>query len=192
MKKLVFILSFVWLVTGCCLSQLPTQYVYADENCQAVLDDYLPMVVVSDNCSVVDLRQEPAQGVQINGTTDVFIRAIDEAGNETVMSFDVIVLDTISPVMELNPAWTGYTNQEIATMYKNFYAWIQEKGDEYNEVYAGTDQVAEFPDTTIYYKADTMKYFFNTIPIMDYRIDEGYWAKENPNIAAMFAFKPSL
>ena len=186
MKKLALITLLTVLLTGCCLSQMPTQYAYVDENCTAVLPDFVPRVIVSDNCEIAQLTQLPSPGQPITATTVVSIVAIDNAGNESEMSFDVVLLDTVAPTMTLDPNWIGYTDKEVMQMYKVFYGWVQEKGDYFNEFVAGTEGIIELPDTTIYYIEDSMKIFYGTIPILEYRIDEGYWSGITPDLTHAF------
>jgi hypothetical protein len=186
MKKLLTLLSVAFLITGCCFSQLPTQYAYVDENCIAMVPDFTGMVIVSDNCGIATMSQVPPPGDPIMETTQVFIRATDDQGNERSMNFEMILLDTIAPLMQINPDWVGYSDKEVGNMYKVFYGWVQEKGDEYNELVAGTIDTIQLPDTTLVHVNDTMRYFFGTIPIFEYRMDEGYWANETPDLTAWF------
>lgn len=187
MKRSVLIVWAIFLA-GCCMSQLPTQYAYVDENCNAFLPDYRDMVFVSDNCNVQGISQFPLPGDPISTTTQVSIRATDEQGNDRVMSFEVILLDTIPPLMQLNPEWQGYTNTEIGNMYKVYYGWVQGQGDIYNERVAGTTDTIQFQDTTLTHTNDTMRIFYGTIPITDpkFRMDNGYWQDETPDLTAWF------
>jgi len=186
MRKLLSALILSSLITSCCLSQIPTQYAYVDEDCNAILPDFLPMVIVGDNCNVVSVTQIPMSGIVISATTQVEIAAIDEMGNEKSVFFDVVIIDTIAPTIELNPDWVGHTTEEVMEMYKVFYGWVQEQGDYYNETYAGTIDTLITPDTTLIYANDSMKYFFGTIPILEYRIDEGYWSGITPDLTHAF------
>lgn len=186
MKKLITLISFA-ILYGCgCMAQFPPQYVYVDSACTAILPDYIPMAVVTDNCDIADITQMPPAGTPINATTNVELRAIDMVGNESSVFFDAIILDTIPPLIQLNPEWTGYTNKDIGTMYKAYYGWVQEMGDMYNEKVAGTiDTIFAF-DSMYVHQYDTMRIFYGTIPIFDYRIDQGYWQDEVPDLSAMF------
>ena len=186
MRKLFIALIFSSLITSCCLSQIPTQYAYIDDQCQAILPDYLPMVIVGDNCDVATVTQIPMSGIVISGTTQVEIAAIDGTGNKKSVFFDVVMIDTIPPTIELNPDWIGYSDQEVGDMYKVYYGWVQEHGDEYNEKVAGTTETFDLGDTILTHTYDTMKYFFGTIPIFDYRADEGYWTDHDLDLTAWF------
>lgn len=63
MKKLLFLLSIVLLSScTCLLSQIPPQYIYINENCEAVLPDYLTKVTATDNCNLASLIQIPEGG----------------------------------------------------------------------------------------------------------------------------------
>jgi len=63
---------------------------------------------------------------------------------------------------------------------------VQDMGDYWNENVAGQERVLELPDTTFYYVEDSMFYFYGTIPILEFRMDEGYWQDETPNLTAWF------
>ena len=185
-KKLTLITMFAALLTGCCFSQLPTQYAYVDENCIAVVPDFTTMVIATDNCGITAISQVPAPGDPITVTTIVTLQATDETGNQKSMTFDMVLMDTIAPLMQMNPEWIGYSDKEVGDMYKVFYGWVQEMGDEYNELVAGTTDTIQLPDTTLVHVNDTMRYFRGTIPIFEYRMDEGYWANETPDLTAWF------
>jgi len=155
MKKAFLILAVILSLTGCCLSQVSTQYVYVDSTCTAILPDYTGIVIVHDNCEVANLTQLPSPGQSIITTTVVEIVAVDVAGNESSVMFDVVLLDTIPPTIQLNPEWTGYSDEEVGDMYKTFETWVQAKGVEFNETFP----FEEYP------KVDSMKIFVNTISI---------------------------
>lgn len=174
------------LITSCCFSQLPTQYAYVDENCIAIIPDFTEMVIVTDNCGIITMSQVPPPGDPITETTQIFIRATDDQGNNREMNFEMILLDTIAPLMQFNPDWVGYTDKEVGDMYKVYYGWVQEMGDEWNEKMAGTVHTFELPDTTITYVEDSMYLFRGTIPILQYRADEGYWENNNLDLTASF------
>ena len=177
-------MAVAFLITGCCFSQLPTQYAYVDENCIAVVPDFTTMVIATDNCGITAISQVPAPGVPITVTTIVTLQATDETGNQKSMTFDMILMDTIAPLMQMNPEWIGYTNEEVGDMYKVFYGWVQEMGDEYNEKLAGKIDTIPFLDSFLVHTYDTMRYFRGTIPIFEYRADEGYWDGHDLDLTA--------
>jgi len=177
MKKIFVLFVLGFILYGCgCLAQIPPQYVYNDENCVATLPDYSGLVITSDNCELVDITQIPAPGIQIMVTTVIEMRAIDATGNTSSAYFNAVLLDTIPPSIQLNPAWTGYTEQEVGDMYKTFYGFIQKKGVELNDLYAGNPYIMDLwdgRDTLLY--TDTLKVFNNTIPIPDHVSGEEWW-----------------
>ena len=124
MKKLILLL-LPFIVFGCCFSQIPTQYAYVDDSCTATLPDFTGIVVASDNCDVPIITQLPQPGDTILVTTEVEIIAIDATGNSRSMTFDVVLIDTIPPTMQLNPDWQGYTDKEMGDIYRTFYGWVQ-------------------------------------------------------------------
>lgn len=102
MKKSLIVLSLLFLLSGCkCLmSQIPAQFVYAEEGCQATLPNYIPLVHASDNCILQSVVQTPVPGTILNSlqmVTRVDIKATDGAGNSSSIHFDVILADTIPP-----------------------------------------------------------------------------------------------
>ena len=188
MKKLI-LLFIPFVISACCFSQLPTQYVYVDQNCIAMVPDFTEMVTITDNCGITTLSQIPPVGDPITETTFVTLRAMDQMGNGQEMNFELVLLDTIAPLMQINPDWQGYSDEEVGDMYKVFYGWVQDKGDEWNREAVGDSVEIVLPDTTFYYIQDSMKIFQATIPILDYRMDEGYWATTTLDLSAMFNLK---
>lgn len=80
----------------------PTQSVIVDGSCSATLADYTSSATASDNCSNgsgLVLTQTPAPGAIISTTTLVTITATDEAGNFANCTFNVVLNDTIDPVV---------------------------------------------------------------------------------------------
>lgn len=111
MKKILFLLSIVLFSScTCVLSQIPPQYIYVGENCEAVLPDYLTKVTATDNCSLASLIQIPQAGTVLTASqtvTDVEVRATDSQGNHTSINFNVILIDTIPPVITVDTTLTA-------------------------------------------------------------------------------------
>jgi gliding motility-associated-like protein len=79
-----------------------TQQVYADNDCQGVLGNYISLATIEDNCSDFSdllISQSPISGAILTDDVTVEITAIDEVGNSNSCSFLVEFLDTISPVV---------------------------------------------------------------------------------------------
>ena len=85
-------------------TSFPDVIIGVDENCEAVLPDYIAQIDVTDNCTAVDdinMVQTPAPGTAISGNTNtVNIKVSDEAGNETEITFNVSVQDQTAPVIQ--------------------------------------------------------------------------------------------
>lgn len=80
----------------------PTQQVYADNDCEGVLGNYISLATIEDNCSDFSdllISQSPISGTSLSGDVTVEITAIDEVGNSNSCSFLVEFLDTVSPVV---------------------------------------------------------------------------------------------
>jgi len=173
MRKITPIL-FAWLLYGCsCMAQIPTQYVYLDTACQARIPDYSYLVTVRDNCDNPILTQDPVAGTLVDQTTIITMRAVDSYGNSHQVTFNVVVLDTIAPTIQLNENWTGYTDQEVGDMYRTFFGWVQLNESDWNRLYAGTTQYIPEFDLTIV--NDSVKVWSNTIDIPSQMPAEWWW-----------------
>ena len=75
------------------------QNLSADENCEASLPDYTNDAIVTDNCSApqdIVVTQNPNPGTMVVGTSIVTLTATDEAGNQVICQFNVMVEDDSS------------------------------------------------------------------------------------------------
>jgi len=102
MKKIFLILTFA--LTGCCMvGQIPPQIIYADSSCKTTLPDYTKKLIVSDNCKICEIRQDPAAGFVLCDTvlsTFVVLTAIDCSGNFRQVRFSALLVDTIKPTIK--------------------------------------------------------------------------------------------
>ncbi len=74
----------------------------ANVNCRATVS--WPTPSASDNCTVVEFSPSHARGSVFElGTTEVTYTAIDESGNSTSSSFNVVVSDNAAPVFSSFP-----------------------------------------------------------------------------------------
>jgi len=119
MKKATILLMILFTGCKCLLSQIPPQYLYVDNDCQAVLPNYVEKVAVSDNCQLATVIQTPSPGFLLNSTvmsTNVNIKATDIFGNSSQVNFTVSLVDTIAPVINYD-ALLGETWQEVNNLY---------------------------------------------------------------------------
>ncbi len=79
---------------------IENQQVYSNNECYSLLPDYTITAIVSDNCdNDVEIVQNPSAGTQISGiTNNVTLTLTDDNNNISEFSFNVSVIDTISPV----------------------------------------------------------------------------------------------
>ncbi|OFZ14437.1 MAG: hypothetical protein A3D92_19520 [Bacteroidetes bacterium RIFCSPHIGHO2_02_FULL_44_7] len=80
----------------------PNQTTYADMACSSVLGDYTGLITASDNCSSfgnLTIGQTPASGISINTDTQITITVVDESLNSVSCNFNVLLIDTIRPVI---------------------------------------------------------------------------------------------
>ena len=81
------------------------QTVYVDNNCDYTLTDLSSLLTITDNCSILAdmiVLQNPTIGTVLSnhGTTQTIdFTVTDEAGNTNQCAFDIILSDTISPVI---------------------------------------------------------------------------------------------
>jgi len=106
MRKL-FILTIVMLLASSCtclIAQIPPQYLFVNQNCEAVLPDYTTdeYVKLEDNCSIKSITQTPAIGTVLtiaNPEVIVTIRATDVFDLFTEVSFLVTLKDNQPPTI---------------------------------------------------------------------------------------------
>ncbi len=90
--------------SGPSVSCPPNQVVNVDANCQAILNDYIPLVTANDNCysAVTNITQSPVAGTLLSGHNTnqvVTITATDSLGNSSQCTFVVNLQDRIDPVI---------------------------------------------------------------------------------------------
>ncbi|MDG1262664.1 MAG: HYR domain-containing protein, partial [Flavobacteriales bacterium] len=69
------------------------------EECTHTLLDYTVLVEATDNCSEVTLTQLPTPGTVVTANTPIIIIAEDIYGNASTCTFNIILEDTILPVI---------------------------------------------------------------------------------------------
>jgi len=112
MKKVIGFLIVAVLVGCKCIGQLPIQTLYVGESCEAVLPDYRNVVTVRDNCVITSLIQAPIPSTILdagNPFVNVVIVATDISNNKSSINFDVVIVDTTPPIMEVDTSLLSYT-----------------------------------------------------------------------------------
>lgn len=127
MKRLFGFLIVAVFAACTCLSQIPDQLVYVDQNCEALLPDYTPDVVVVDNCDNASISQSPSPGTVLTSATPVTtvtISALDISGNSASLSFEVILLDTISPTIQPGPGLLTWNAEGIGKAIRRMHVGV--------------------------------------------------------------------
>jgi len=115
----------VTLISCNCLPQIPIQTLYADENCQATLPNYLIYFDVFDNCGGAIPTQNPPAGYILDAGSpyvEVTIEAVDISGNINTRRFDVVLLDTMPPEIRVDSSFftlTWQQNKAILMTYQH-------------------------------------------------------------------------
>ena len=120
MKKLLILLLILTSGCSCLLSQIPPQKIYAGAGCSATLPDYRTKITATDNCEIASLTQIPVPGFTLNAslkTTTVTVKATDASGNFRQVVFTVTLLDTIKPVLTIDPALLAYQVNQLNDIY---------------------------------------------------------------------------
>lgn len=89
-------------------------------NCSVPLPDYRLKISATDNCELASLVQLPAPGLVLSNklrNVNVTVKATDNSGNATMVSFPVSLVDTIAPVMKIDPTLIALTLEQIDRMY---------------------------------------------------------------------------
>ena len=89
-------------------------------NCSVPLPDYRLKISATDNCELASLVQLPAPGLILSNklrNVNVTVKATDNSGNATMVSFPVSLIDTIAPVMKIDPTLIALTLEQIDRMY---------------------------------------------------------------------------
>lgn len=87
-----FTLLFVDMMAPLILNCVDDQELVADVQCQAQLPDYTQSIAVVDNCSTaLTLEQIPPAGTVISQNTSVVIQILDDMGNFSSCSFNVVL-----------------------------------------------------------------------------------------------------
>jgi len=172
MKKLLFLLLLPLIGCRCLISQVPPQYIYAGQSCEAPLPDYRLKVTISDNCQIENVTQTPSPGFLLMATnmiTNVTIRAVDNSGNASQITFSVTLLDTIPPVI----GWEGLTSlteQEMIDLYRQWEAGVKVHSIAKWIYDQSWTQGFAFADTT--YIMESLKTFTHSITLSDEEYDE--------------------
>jgi hypothetical protein len=105
---------------GCILSQIPPQKIYAGDGCSAPLPDYRLKITATDNCEIASYTQTPAPGFLLSATNkvaNVTVKATDASGNFRQLVFTVTLLDTIKPVLTVDPDLLAINEEQIGNIY---------------------------------------------------------------------------
>jgi len=182
MKKLLGLALSIALVSCTCLSQIPPQVLYVDNNCEAFLPDYTTQVVVTDNCPEgIVINQTPKAGTALtvsNPSVDVEIIAIDAFGNiSDKLIISVTLTDTIAPILSWPIGQINMKESDVINLYNNWIAAVK--------VHGAAKWIYDQTWTNGYAFADTanilegLKTFTHSITLTDEEYSEYLSIKQN-------------
>jgi len=152
MKRIIGFLIVAALAACTCLSQIPDQLVYVDQNCEALLPDYTPDVVVVDNCDNATINQVPTPGTTLTSaqpTTQVVITAADISGNSASISFNVVLVDTIAPTITAGPGLLSWNEYNIGKVVHKFHQGVIAMHDSIRIKYPESDQDTSYREDNL-------------------------------------------
>jgi hypothetical protein len=120
MKKMLFLVIIILSGCKCLLSQIPPQRIYAGIDCTAPIPNYLLKISATDNCEIASITQIPIAGTLLTATNKVAtvtIRAVDATGNFKQIVFTVTLLDTVKPVLTIDPTLLSYQMKQVDEIY---------------------------------------------------------------------------
>ena len=99
--------------TGPAITCPPNQSLYVDANCEALVQDYTGLTSGTDNCGgTVFITQSPSFNTTVIGDNSpiaITMTASDILGNTTTCEVDLVLIDTIKPVITQCQADTAIT-----------------------------------------------------------------------------------
>ena len=156
MKKLLLLPVLAVLIFSCCnddcVAQIPPIPAYVDSACVAIMPNVIPKLIISDNCELSSIIQMPLAGTVIAPPLVGTVSASDASGNITTVSFQVVKMDTIAPVItwdENAPIGLKEGFDEAAEHYTKWLAWAN-----YEQ-----DRIFHIPE----FRPDGDKVWYNTI-----------------------------
>lgn len=151
MKKTIYLLTIFLLGCKCLTPQnLPIQIIDAGPNCTAPLPDYKHFFTVRDNCGFVTLIQDPAPGLILtseNPYIKITMIATDFSSNTAKVFFDVLLVDTIPPVIEIDTSFYAMAPDQWIKLSKAYHNQIGRAMD------AACRDYGMFCDSTFYKKS---------------------------------------
>ena len=153
MKRVIGFLVVAVFTACTCLSQIPDQLVYVDQNCEAILPDYTPDVIVSDNCDATTVTQFPTPGTLLAGDQPVVIvtiTALDMVGNAVSLGFNALLIDTISPTIEAGPGLLSYNLDSFGKIQTLYHTGVVEAIDNMHDSIAVNSPEAYNPADTMH------------------------------------------
>lgn len=73
---------------------------YYTSNCDYTIPDYTSLLITTDNCDLTpSVTQSPPIGALVSSDTVITLTSIDDSGNSSSCSYNLILLDTIKPII---------------------------------------------------------------------------------------------
>jgi parallel beta-helix repeat protein len=100
---------------------LPTQTIFLDSECSALLPDYTGLATTGDNCGVQNVTQMPAAGTTIPGTGEISVTltVTDINGLSSSCSFNATTIDNSPPAIECFNQTINFNGETIIPLDPN-------------------------------------------------------------------------
>jgi gliding motility-associated-like protein len=118
-----------------------TQNIPVSTNCSSTLLNYLPSIIVSDNCTSIGqliVAQSPPSGTTISSNTSVNITVQDLAGNTNNCSFTAVLIDSNDPIINCPSTFNVAINSSCQYVVPDLSSQV-----------TGTDNCSSFASMTL-------------------------------------------
>jgi len=159
--------------------------IYADQNCDVVLQNYSSGIVASDNCTSLanlSITQNPVAGTSISASQIITISVTDEANNTAQCNFNITILDTIAPIIICTGDTTISINSSCQFVMPDFGPTV-----------SGTDNCSVFSAMTITQTpAPTTNQSGMTVAILTLTDEQGNSSSCSINITPLDTIAPQI
>ena len=174
MKKVLLLVTVIFLYGCTCLSQVPSKIIVGDTlSCTAFVPDIVPFVNADANCSdIASIYQTPDPGTPITTETILTVYVITDQGVESTKDILIVPLFLDSARITIDAAFFAYEDTEVFDMIRVFQAWIFNYPDRYLAAIDSTGELGYMNWQKITYPAWNDTLVFSDVPVNGANISE--------------------